>query len=329
MKNEPVRIIEGTAKPFERFWNLRAAENSESGEPEIEFYGPISEYSWWGDEITPRLFKDDLEKLGGGGPVTIRIHSPGGDVFAASAIRAIIANYPGKVTTRIDGLCASAATYVAMAGDHVVMQDSAFFMIHDPWTITIGGVEDLKTTINFLNTIKNGIVETYQNKTQLDAEELERMMSKETWMTARQAQEKGFVDEVVSVGEAKPFKLQLQNMAVLNCLNSYQNVPEELLNETEWSSEDELNLMLLENVSDDAPVSGGEESDTEKDDQVIETEEVSGSEVEGGLVLKVEDENGEEPAVSQENDAEKVQKNARELRDYLDIFGPRGEDAKA
>jgi ATP-dependent Clp protease protease subunit len=329
MKNEPVRIIEGTAKPFERFWNLRAAENSESGEPEIEFYGPISEYSWWGDEITPRLFKDDLEKLGGGGPVTIRIHSPGGDVFAASAIRAIIANYPGKVTTRIDGLCASAATYVAMAGDHVVMQDSAFFMIHDPWTITIGGVEDLKTTINFLNTIKNGIVETYQNKTQLDAEELERMMSKETWMTARQAQEKGFVDEVVSVGEAKPFKLQLQNMAVLNCLNSYQNVPEELLNETEWSSEDELNLMLLENVSDDAPVSGGEESDTEKDDQVIEPEEVSGSEVEGGLVLKVEDENGEEPAVSQENDAEKVQKNARELRDYLDIFGPRGEDAKA
>jgi ATP-dependent protease ClpP protease subunit len=329
MKNEPVRIIEGTAKPFERFWNLRSAEDSESGEPEIEFYGPISEYSWWGDEITPQLFKDDLAALGGGGPVTIRIHSPGGDVFAASAIRAMIADYPGKVTTRIDGLCASAATYVAMAGDHVVMQDSAFFMIHDPWTITIGGVEELKTTINFLKTIKNGIVETYQNKTHMEAEELERMMSNETWMTARQAQEKGFVDEVVSVGDAKPFKLQLQNMAVLNCLNSYQNVPEELLNETEWSSEDELNLMLLENVSDDAPVSGGEESDTEKDDQVIETEEVSGSEVEGGLVLKVEDENGEEPAVSQENDAEKVQKNARELRDYLDIFGPRGEDAKA
>ena len=72
MNKEPVRIIEGSAKPYERFWNLRAAEDSESGEPEIEFYGPISEYSWWGDEITPSLFKEDLEKHGKGGPVTIR-----------------------------------------------------------------------------------------------------------------------------------------------------------------------------------------------------------------------------------------------------------------
>lgn len=325
MKNEPVRIIEGTAKPFERFWNLRSAEDSESGEPEIEFYGPISEYSWWGDEITPNMFKDDLEKHGGGGPVTIRIHSPGGDVFAASAIRAMIADYPGKVTTRIDGLCASAATYVAMAGDHVVMQDSAFFMIHDPWTITIGGVEELKTMINFLKTIKDGIVETYQNKTHMDAEELARMMSNETWMTARQAQEKGFVDEVVSVTDAKPFKLQLQNMAVLNCLNSYQNVPEELLND--GSSQ-----------LDEDPVSDGDESDVEsngvpassckdRDDDAesseygLKTEEVSGSEVAGGLKLNVEEE--DQTAVDQENDAEEVQKNARELRDYLDIFGPK------
>ncbi len=307
--SKPIRIIEGNAKPFEPFWNLRAAEDSESGEPEIEFYGPISEYSWWGDEITPKLFKDDLEKHGGGGPVTIRIHSPGGDVFAASAIRAMIADYPGKVTTRIDGLCASAATYVAMAGDHVVMQDSAFFMIHDPWTITIGGVEELKTTINFLKTIKDGIVETYQNKTHLDAEELARMMSNETWMTARQAQEKGFVDEVIGAGDAKPFNLQLQNMAVLNCLNSYQNVPEELL--SDGSSQ-----------LDEDPVSDGDESDVDENDQIIETEEVSGSEVAGGLKLNVEEEE-DQTAVDQENDAEEVQKNARDLRDYLDIFGPK------
>lgn len=312
--SKPIRIIEGNAKPHERFWNLRAAEDSESGEPEIEFYGPISEYSWWGDEITPKLFKDDLEKHGGGGPVTIRIHSPGGDVFAASAIRAMIADYPGKVTTRIDGLCASAATYVAMAGDHVVMQDSAFFMIHDPWTITIGGVEELKTTINFLKTIKNGIVETYQNKTHLDAEELARMMSNETWMTARQAQEKGFVDEVVSVTDAKPFKLQLQNMAVLNCLRGYEHVPEELLSETEPYSD----------RTDEVPASAGEESDAE-DQPVMEVEETPGSVVEGGLVIEVEEEViVDQPAVdNQVNDVEEVQKNARDLRDYLDIFGPK------
>lgn len=308
MKNEPIRIIEGSAKPFERFWNLRSAEDSESGEPEIEFYGPISEYSWFGDEITPKLFKDDLEKHGGGGPVTIRIHSPGGDVFAASAIRAMIVDYPGRVTTRIDGLCASAATYVAMAGDHVVMQDSAFFMIHDPWTITIGGVEELKTTINFLKTIKNGIVETYQNKTHLEAEELERMMSNETWMTARQAQEKGFVDEVVSVSDAKPFKLQLQNMAVLNCLNSYKNVPVELLSDAETEENSQ---------SDEDLVSDGDVSDIE-DKPLQDLEETPGTDVEDGLELNVQP-----VVVDQGDDAEELRKNAQELRDYLDIFGPR------
>lgn len=319
MKNEPVRIIEGTAKPHERFWNLRAAEDSESGEPEIEFYGPISEYSWWGDEITPQLFKDDLEKHGQGGPVTIRIHSPGGDVFAASAIRAMIADYPGKVTTRIDGLCASAATYVAMAGDHVVMQDSAFFMIHDPWTVTIGGVEELKTTINFLKTIKSGIVETYQNKTHMDAEELERMMSNETWMTARQAQEKGFVDEVVSVTDAKPFKLQLQNMAVLNCLNSYQNVPDELLNDEVSEDEspvDEAPSEAEETVTESAAQYGSDEvsEPEESDDQpAIETETVSGS---GDPVDQFE-------VVDETATEQGIEKEARDLRDYLDIFGVR------
>ena len=314
-KKEPVRILEGAARPFERFWNLRSAEDSESGEPEIEFYGPISEYSWWGDEITPQLFKDDLEKHGGGGPVTIRIHSPGGDVFAASAIRAMIADYPGMVTTRIDGLCASAATYVAMAGDRVVMQDSAFFMIHDPWTITIGGVEELKTTISFLKTIKDGIVETYQNKTHLDAEELARMMSNETWMTARQAQEKGFVDEVVSVGDEKPFKLQLQNMAVLNCLNSYQNVPEELLKD-----EVDLNGKDSDDSSqtDEDPVSDGEESDAE-DQPLMEVEETPGTASADGLVIEVE----EDQSVEDQESARDMQKEARELRDYLDIFGPK------
>ncbi len=321
--SKPIRIIEGNAKPHERFWNLRGAEDSESGEPEIEFYGPISEYSWWGDEITPKLFKDDLEKHGQGGPVTIRIHSPGGDVFAASAIRAMIAEYPGKVTTRIDGLCASAATYVAMAGDHVVMQDSAFFMIHDPWTVVMGGVEELKTTISFLKTIKDGIVETYQNKTSLDAEEIAKMMSAETWMTARQAQEKGFVDEVVSVNDAKAFKMNLQNVAVLNCLNSYQNVPAELLDGTAGATHC-APTSAMENVTDEVPASAGEESDAE-DQPVMEVEETPGSVVEGGLVIEVEEEViVDQPAVdNQVNDVEEVQKNARDLRDYLDIFGPK------
>jgi ATP-dependent Clp protease protease subunit len=224
MPHNPVRIIEGAAKPYEPFWRVLDAGQTESGEAEIQFYGPISEYSWFGDEVTPLKFKADLDRLGGS-PVTIRIHSDGGDVFAASAIRAMIMDYAGRVTTRIDGLAASAATYVAMAGDVVKMQDSAFFMIHDPWMMTWGTVDDLKDTINLLKTIKQGIVETYQSKTNLGAEEISKLMAAETWMTAQQAKERGFVDEVIT-SSAKT--RNAANFAALNSLHYYRNLPEAL-----------------------------------------------------------------------------------------------------
>jgi len=228
---EPLRIIEGSARPFEPFWRVVDAAESESGEAEIEFYGYISEYSWWDDDITPAKFKADLYNLGKGGPVTIRIHSGGGDVYAASAIRSMIVDYPGRVTTRIDGLCASAATYIAMAGDQVRMQDSAFFMIHNPWMITLGDEGELKKAAEFLGTIKKGIVETYQSKTKLSNEKISEMMDNETWMTALEAKELGFVDEVIS-GRAKIFD-SLKNAAVLNMVRNYTNVPPEVLASSE------------------------------------------------------------------------------------------------
>jgi len=290
----PFRVIEGSAKPFERFWALRNAEESESGEPEIEFYGYISEYSWWGDEVTPAMFKQDLNDLGKGGPVTVRINSGGGEVFAASAIRAMIMDYPGRVTTRIDGLCASAATYVAMAGDVVKMQDSAFFMIHDPSVIAWGDIEGLKTLLAELKTIKDGIVQTYQGKTGLDAEKLSKMMTAETWLSALEARELGFVDEVITGAT----KIKTTNRAYLNCLQNYEHVPAALLAEIEpepWQAIDEN---VTEEADPDEPV----ESDTE------ETEP-------------------EESAPAAEDPAGDVEKDAQALRDYLAVFGPQKEQA--
>jgi ATP-dependent Clp protease protease subunit len=224
MNKQPVRLFEGEGRPFEPFWKVVDEAEAESGEAEIQFYGPISEFSWWGDEVTPGLFKAELDKLGGK-PVTVRIHSAGGDVFAASAIRAMIMDYPGKVTTRIDGMCASAATYVAMAGNVVRMQDSAFFMVHDPWTVVMGSADELKTAARILETVKKGIVETYQGKTGQDPAVLDRWMSKETWFTAQEAKEAGFVDEVIS----EPSKQwMMDKMAVANAIRDYENVPEEL-----------------------------------------------------------------------------------------------------
>lgn len=224
---KPLRVCEGSAKPFEAFWRVVDAASSDSGEAEIEFYGPISEFSWWGDEITPANFKADLFKLGNGGPVTVRLNSPGGDAWAASVIRSIIMEYSGRVTVRIDGLCASAATIVATAGDVVKMQDSAFFMIHDPWTIAMGGVEDLKAAIDMLKTTKAGIVDTYISKTHMAADQLAKMMANETWMTAQQAKEYGFVDEVITAS-SKVLNLA-GSQRILNMLTDFENVPPELM----------------------------------------------------------------------------------------------------
>lgn len=226
-KREPMRVMEGTARPHEPFWQVRDAAASESGEAEVEFYGGISEYSWWGDDITPAKFKEDLHRVGQGGPVTVRINSPGGEVFAASVIRSMIMEYPGRVTTRIDGLCASAATLVALAGSVVKMQDSGFFMIHEPWMWTYGTVDELKTAMEMLKTIRSGIVDTYANKTHLEHEKLAKLMAAETWMSAREACELGFVDEVITAKTNTP--AQLSQAGIMNALRNYVNVPASLL----------------------------------------------------------------------------------------------------
>lgn len=293
MNHQPMRIFEGEAKPFEAFWRVVDASESESGEGEIEFYGYISEYSWWGDEVTPAKFKADLNKVGKGGPVTVRIHSGGGDVFAASAIRGMIMDYPGKVTTRIDGLCASAATYVATAGDVVKMQDSAFFMIHDPWMMAIGGVEELRAGIALLKSIKQGIVETYQSKTGLGAGELERMMSAETWMTAQEARDLGFVDEVITA-PSKSFALAgAQNAAVVNAVREFENIPDDLRE-------------LLE----------------EGNHEIHERHEMGdGDEVDVTLQSLASDQAEAAIAEGDPDGPEALEREAQALRDYLKIFG--------
>lgn len=222
---EPVRVIEGNAKPHERFWNVR---NEEGGDPSLEFYGVISEYSWFDDDISPRMFKKDLYNLGKNGPITVHIDSPGGDVDAASAIRAIMMDYPGKITTKIDGMCLSAAVTVAMAGDHVMMQESGSMMIHDPWTIAMGGAEDMKSAAKMLEECKAGIIDCYETRTQLDRAKLAKMMSDTTWMNARTAKELGFIDEIIT---ASAKANNLAKSSIVNCLKNYEHVPEDLLAE--------------------------------------------------------------------------------------------------
>lgn len=178
-----------------KFWQVK---NEVNGNSEILLYGPIAgERSWWGDEVTPRSFAEDLESLNGK-DVTVRINSGGGDVFAAHAIHNQLVAYKGRVTVVIDGLAASAATIIAVAGDRIIMPSNALFMIHNP---AIGlsdyyGAEELAQAVNALNAIKDSIVAAYRKRCKVSAEEIAAMMDAETWMGAAECLEKGFVDEI-------------------------------------------------------------------------------------------------------------------------------------
>lgn len=128
--------------------------------------------------------------------INLRINSPGGDVFDARAIQTAIKQHKARVVAHIDGLAASAATYIALGADEVRMADGAFFMIHKGWTIALGNSDDFKKTADLLDKVDDSIANDYRAKTGLDKDELIQMMSDETWMSAEEAFEKGFVDSI-------------------------------------------------------------------------------------------------------------------------------------
>ena len=222
-KHDPIRCFDGKAEPYQPFWGWKAQDAA--SEPELTFYGPISEFAWWGDEITPKKFAEDLAKHGRNGPITIRMHSPGGDLFAAHAIAGMLRDYPGSKTVIIDGVCASAAVMVALSADTIKMQDAAYMMVHNPGFGSLYGWMDAFTLRQFadmLDTFTAGMLDGYENRTNLSREELSALLDAETWMTAAQALERGFVDEILTGG--KPIKAQMP------ALKNFVNVPGELLN---------------------------------------------------------------------------------------------------
>lgn len=179
----------------DRFWQIK---NQVNGSGEILLYGPIaSSRSWFNDTVTPQEFVRDLERLNGK-DVTVRINSGGGDVFAAHAIHNQLVAYKGRVTVIIDGLAASAATIVAMAGQKIIMPSNSMMMIHNP---AIGmddyyTAEDLQKYVDALTAIKGSIVAAYKKRCKLSSEELEILMDAETWMGAQECLDKGFADEI-------------------------------------------------------------------------------------------------------------------------------------
>ena len=157
--------------------------------------GTIAEESWFDDDVTPQLFKDELN--GGKGDITVWINSPGGDCVAAAQIYNMLREYPGKVTVKVDGIAASAASVIAMAGDTVLMSPVSMMMIHNPMTIAFGDSGEMQKAIDMLASVKDSIINAYELKTGMSRTKLAHLMDAETWMDAGKAIELGFADEIV------------------------------------------------------------------------------------------------------------------------------------
>jgi ATP-dependent Clp protease protease subunit len=189
----------------------------------LRLEGAIAEESWFDDEISPKIFRQEL--FDGDGPITVWINSPGGDCVAAAQIYNMLMDYPHDITVKVDGIAASAASVIAMAGTRVIMTPVSLMMIHNPLTVAMGDSDEMRRAIQLLDEVKESILNAYEIKTGLSRARLSHLMDGETWMNAKKALELGFCDEIAFLPEsedddqaAPKDSFTFSRRAVTNCL---------------------------------------------------------------------------------------------------------------
>jgi ATP-dependent Clp protease, protease subunit len=186
-----------------KFWNWIKNEADDDGNATrtLHMDGVIAAETWWGDEVTPALFRNDL--FAENGDITIWLNSPGGDCIAASQIYSMLMDYPHQVTVKIDGIAASAASVIAMAGTKVLMAPTALMMVHNPLTVAIGDSAEMQKAIAMLGEVKESIINAYQLRTNQSRTKISHLMDAETWMNANKAIELGFADGILTDSKSR------------------------------------------------------------------------------------------------------------------------------
>ncbi len=190
-----------TTPSAEKFWRMVRNEGTggEAASGEVFIYGYIGGDSWdaWlPDDTYPKQFAEDLQSLGDVGTIHLRINSLGGNVWGAQAIHSLLRDHPAQVVSHIDGIAASAASVIAVAGDQVIMPANGMMMIHNPSLISMGDARQLRADADFLDKVREGIVGAYQHKTGMERSAIINLMNSETWMTAQEAVNYGFADAI-------------------------------------------------------------------------------------------------------------------------------------
>lgn len=232
-----------------KFWAFKAEGNKRA---KLDLYGIISSTSWWDDEISATSFKSDLDALGDIDELDVYINSDGGDVFAGQAIHSMIKRHKAKVTVYIDGIAASIASVIAMAGDKVIMPRNAMMMVHNPWSYATGNAERFRKMADALDNIRESMIAAYEDRTGLPRDEIISLLDAETWLSADQAVEKGFADEIE---QSKEVAASIDASGVL-CFNGqaadfsrYKNAPKLVVaNQQTNKSKEETNHQSVKSL---------------------------------------------------------------------------------
>ncbi len=150
----------------------------------------------WLGGISAKQFAEDMKSIKNVSDVTVRINSEGGSVFDGHAIYNTLKNFDATINVKIDGLAASIASIIAMAGDTIEMAENAFMMIHDPWVVAAGTAEELREQADIMDKVQEKLVNTYAKRVNISAEKVAALMADETWMDATEALEMGFIDSI-------------------------------------------------------------------------------------------------------------------------------------
>lgn len=227
----------------------------------LSLNGTIAEDSWFDDDVTPAQFREEL--MAGSGNVVVWINSPGGDCIAAAQIYNMLSEYPGHITVKVDGLAASAASVIAMAGDEVQMSPVSMLMIHNPATLAFGDHTEMQKAIELLDAVKESIINAYVRKTGLSRARISHLMDAETWMDANKAVELGFADGILysesdeeqagnGTTDAVMFSRRAVNNALVNKLEAHYGV-------ARASAREQAEIPATDNKVTDRTGSGHEE----------------------------------------------------------------------
>lgn len=280
-----------------QFWKWSNSENQN----ELILDGVIASDSWYEDDVTPKLFREELAKHPGA--VTVRINSPGGDTFAGIAIYNALNDHDGEVTVKVDGVAASAASFIAMSGDKIIMLPGSMMMVHEPWTFAAGNQNDLEEVIQMLKTTNDSMVALYAARTSLDESRIRELLKAETWMTANEAVELGFADE------AQGAKTSLADaMAKISDMTSSVKsaVMQPVMSMKAMEESDTPKVEETEDVTDttedpvEVPVEESKTSDEDEAEAEDQPEVETTEEAEPPVVTDTEDEETNEPVAEKE-----------------------------